>query len=151
MSSAPHSVLLVSLSLHTPGGTLGTVTVAPRSLNAHPKKMKLGSSNCLKFTEMVNYFIITLVLYHFNIFCDPITRSFLAPAGVGAQSAHSFCQNWAVSFKVLHALCMLTIVMQGQANLNVCTNWLAGLNYYRLSRTKMITMQLRCAFSENAN
>ena len=87
--------------------------------------MKLGSSNCLKFTEMVNYFIITLVLYHFNIFCDPITRSFLAPAGVGAQSAHSFCQNWAVSFKVLHALCMLTIVMQGQANLNVCTNKLA--------------------------
>ena len=30
-----------------------------------------------------------------------------------------------MSFKVLHALCMLTIVLQGQANLNVSANKLA--------------------------
>ena len=70
---------LVSLPLHPPG-TLGTVTIAPRSLNAHPKKkIEIG---VLKLLE------IHVILHHFNIFCDPIMRFSLAPAGVRAQSAH---------------------------------------------------------------
>ena len=125
-------------------GTLGTVTVALRSLNDHPKKkLKLGSSNCLNFTEMVNSIIITLFCIILNIICDPITRSFF-----GAQSKHG------VFVKTRY--CTLYVCWQLYCKgkriwMFAQTNWLTGLNYCRLSRTKMITMQLLCAYSENAN
>ena len=63
-------------------------------------------------------------------------------------------------------LSKLGSVFQGTARLMYADNCIArasefeclhkqtgsqALNYYRLSRTKMITMQLRCAYSENAN
>ena len=124
MPSTPHFVSLVSLPLHPPPGTLGTVTIAPRSLNAHTKKLKLGSSSYLKFTEMVNS-IITLFIILISFLRSNHAVLFDSCGGGCTIRTRTFCQNWAVTFKVLHALCMLTIVLQGQANLNSCTNKLA--------------------------
>ena len=119
------------------------------------KKLKLGSSNCLKFTEMINSTIITLFCIILISFAIPSRGPFWLLRGcvhnprtevlakLGSLEMKNE-QNVAVSFKVLHALFMLTTVLQGQANLNVCANKLArGLDYCRLPRTKMITMQLR--------
>ena len=107
-------------------------------VNAHPKKnLKFGSSNCLKFTEMVNFIIITLFCIILNIsFAIPSRGPFWLLRGCVHNRHTEFLsklgslamkneRNVAVSLKVLHALHMLTIVLQGQANLNVCASKLA--------------------------
>ena len=136
----------------SPPGTLGTVTVAPRSLNAHPKK-EIGVLKLLEIHWNGQFYHYHVILYHFNIFCDPTTRYFLAPAEMRAQSAQ---RVFVKTGQCLSRYCTPYVCWQlyykgKRIWMFAQTNWLAGLNYYRLSTTKMITMQLRCAYSENAN